>query len=598
MWKDIESTVDYLGYTIQAKLLSKLITNPQMLPVSIGIFGNWGSGKSSLMLLLEKEIAKTEDKKILQIRFNSWQFENYEDTKFVLMDSILREIKSHIEANTDIWTKADDFISKINYLKAGLLILRKLTKFAKFVPGKLLEIMPSSDELKGLVTDDQYSSLLSEFNQSDTSLYVSRFRKSFEEIIEKAEFKAVVVYIDDLDRCAPDRIIECLEAIKLFLNVNRTAFVLGADERIIEYAIKNHYPSTDEVRSVGRFSDYLEKLIQIPYRIPKLSKTEQETYLTLLLCQKYMTEAQFKKILDAYQEFREREHQAKFGIEQIESIIGIDKGALQSVRDLLNIFPLMYLFLNGNPRQMKRFLNTFDLRMQMADVASMQIKNDVLVKLMVLEYNPAFRANFEDLYRRQAESGGVLNDISDIENITDEKKLPDAWSSWDSPVLRSWLSTKPSLADISMTDYFWVSRESLDDKNNIDNSIPNLVRIALKNIMDRQGPKAIREELRSALVRLSQSDVDSMIYLINQQLVANPKNEKIWEILNADMDNLLVGTLQRFEALFNKVTTNAIEPVASRFFHEKSQIPEISARITSMNLSNQLEKAIKFKANK
>jgi hypothetical protein len=149
-----------------------------------------------------------------------------------------------------------------------------------------------------------------------------------------------------------------------------------------------------------------------------------------------------------------------------------------------------------------------------------------------------------------------------------------------------------------MTDYFWVSRESLDDKNNIDNSIPNLVRIALKNIMDRQGPKAIREELRSALVRLSQSDVDSMIYLINQQLVANPKNEKIWEILNADMDNLLVGTLQRFEALFNKVTTNAIEPVASRFFHEKSQIPEISARITSMNLSNQLEKAIKFKANK
>jgi hypothetical protein len=311
-----------------------------------------------------------------------------------------------------------------------------------------------------------------------------------------------------------------------------------------------------------------------------------------------MTEAQFKKILDAYQEFREREHQAKFGIEQIESIIGIDKGALQSVRDLLNIFPLMYLFLNGNPRQMKRFLNTFDLRTQMADVASMQINSDVLVKLMVLEYNPIFRSNFEDLYRRQAESGGVLNDISDIENITDEKKLPDAWSGWDSPVLRSWLSTKPSLADISMTDYFWVSRESLDDKNNIDNSIPNLVRIALKNIMDKQTQKAIREELQATLASLSPSDVDSLLYLINQQLVANPNNKKLWDVLNADKDNKLVNTLQRFDALFNKVKSNSIEPVASQFFIEKSQMPEISVRINSMKLSNQLLKAIKIKADK
>ena len=118
--------------------------------------------------------------------------------------------------------------------------------------------MPSADELKDLVKEENYKKLLSEFKQGDTSLYVSRFKKAFEEIIEKANFKAVVVYVDDLDRCAPNRIIECLEAVKLFLNVNRTAFIFGADERIIEYAIKAHYPSTDEVKSISRFSDYLE----------------------------------------------------------------------------------------------------------------------------------------------------------------------------------------------------------------------------------------------------------------------------------------------------------------------------------------------------
>lgn len=198
MWKDIESPVDYLGYTIQAKLLSKLITDPDMLPVSIGIFGNWGSGKSSLMLLLEQEIAADPDDKLLQIRFDSWQFENYEDTKFVLIGTILHKIKKHIEAHTDIWVKADEYISEINYLKAGLLILKKLMKVAKFVPEKLLEIMPSADELKYLVKEEEYKKLLSEFDQGDTTMYVSRFRKAFEEIIEKANFKAVVVYVDDL----------------------------------------------------------------------------------------------------------------------------------------------------------------------------------------------------------------------------------------------------------------------------------------------------------------------------------------------------------------------------------------------------------------
>lgn len=595
MWKDIESPIDYLGYTIQAKLLSKLITDPDMLPVSIGIFGNWGSGKSSLMLLLEQEIAADPDDKLLQIRFDSWQFENYEDTKFVLIDTILHKIKKHIEAHTDIWVKADEYISEINYLKAGLLILKKLMKVAKFVPEKLLEIMPSADELKYLVKEEEYKKLLSEFDQGDTTMYVSRFRKAFEEIIEKANFKAVVVYVDDLDRCAPNRIIECLEAVKLFLNVNRTAFIFGADERIIEYAIKDHYPSTDEVKSISRFSDYLEKLIQIPYRIPKLSRTEQETYLTLLLCQKYMTEAHFNKILNAYQEFRKREHLAKFGIEQIEEINDVDKGAIQSVRNLLDIFPLMYLFLNGNPRQMKRFLNTFDLRLQMADVAAMQIKSDVLVKLMVLEYNPAFRAQFEDLYRRQAENGGVLNNIKDVEKLEIGKPMPDTWKIWDSPVLRNWLLTKPSLSEVAMTDYFWVSRESLDEKSNIDNSIPSLVRITFRNIVEKQTQKAIREELQISLGRLSQSDVDSLLYLINQQLVAVPNDNKMWSILNADKDNQLINTLQRFEALFNNVRVIGIEPAAASFFNDKSQIPEISARINAMGLSKHLINALKAK---
>lgn len=85
MWKDIETYDDLLGYAVHARMLKNIITNDSMLPISIGVFGNWGSGKSSLMLILE-DLLKTDPERatagerILQIQFNSWQFENYENT--------------------------------------------------------------------------------------------------------------------------------------------------------------------------------------------------------------------------------------------------------------------------------------------------------------------------------------------------------------------------------------------------------------------------------------------------------------------------------------------------------------------------------------
>lgn len=85
MWKDIETHDDLLGYAVHARMLKNIITNDSMLPISIGVFGNWGSGKSSLMLILE-DLLKTDPERatagerILQIQFNSWQFENYENT--------------------------------------------------------------------------------------------------------------------------------------------------------------------------------------------------------------------------------------------------------------------------------------------------------------------------------------------------------------------------------------------------------------------------------------------------------------------------------------------------------------------------------------
>lgn len=78
MWSDNETTQDLLGYQVHADLLKKIILSDSMLPISIGVFGNWGSGKSSLMLLLQQALKEWEQSQqgenhnmILQVYFNS-----------------------------------------------------------------------------------------------------------------------------------------------------------------------------------------------------------------------------------------------------------------------------------------------------------------------------------------------------------------------------------------------------------------------------------------------------------------------------------------------------------------------------------------------
>lgn len=92
MWKDTETAEDLLGYRFHAKLLKDIVLDDNMLPTSIGIFGNWGYGKSSLMLLMQKEvdieIAKQKvagkEWRVLQVRFNGWQYETMSQQSILL----------------------------------------------------------------------------------------------------------------------------------------------------------------------------------------------------------------------------------------------------------------------------------------------------------------------------------------------------------------------------------------------------------------------------------------------------------------------------------------------------------------------------------
>jgi len=113
---------------------------------------------------------------------------------------------------------------------------------------------------------------------------INAFRKAFDDLLEKAGVEQLVVLIDDLDRCLPDTAIETLEAVRLFVFTSRTAFVVAADEAMIEYAVRKHFPDLPDTTGPQSYArNYLEKLIQVPFRIPALGDTETRIYVTLLL---------------------------------------------------------------------------------------------------------------------------------------------------------------------------------------------------------------------------------------------------------------------------------------------------------------------------
>ncbi|MBX3221909.1 MAG: hypothetical protein KF795_15440 [Labilithrix sp.] len=406
MWSDNETDVDFLGCSHLVKATTSVIANDSLLPATIGIFGDWGSGKSSLMKMVELELR--EDKAVHVLSFNGWLFEGFEDAKSALMATILEELT----AERTLTDKAKELVPKlfrrINWMRAlGLAAKGALALATGGLSGGMTAIAKSFDA-------DAASKLLEE---EDLRRGIREFRADFAKLLVELELKALVVMIDDLDRCMPDTIIETLEAIKLFLFVPGSAFVIGADERLVKYAVRRRFPELPGERSeVGR--DYLEKLIQFPLRVPALGRPEMETYINLLFAKNGgLTPGQFNDLRAAAIERCEAGalHEVRLNHGIAEEVLGGTVPTTLAERlDLARrIAPLLAAGLSGNPRQCKRFLNTFMMRIAMAKTRQVELKERVLAKLMLLEY---FRPeSFKKLAEAQAEQEGKPNELRAIE---------------------------------------------------------------------------------------------------------------------------------------------------------------------------------------
>ena len=99
----------------------------------------------------------------------------------------------------------------------------------------------------------------------------------------------LVVFVDDLDRCLPEKSIEILETIKLFLEVEGTVFVLGMDKEVIERGIEARYHalfqrvlSDERIELPIRGDAYLQKIVQIPFYLPPMGEEDIAGYIDAL----------------------------------------------------------------------------------------------------------------------------------------------------------------------------------------------------------------------------------------------------------------------------------------------------------------------------
>jgi hypothetical protein len=401
---DNETSVDLLNNEAIASCIIALLSEQPYHPVTIGVHGDWGAGKSSILEMIEGGLGGSAD--VLCLKFNGWRFQGFEDAKIALIEGIVAGLLEKRPMLRRAEGLVKDLLRKIDWLKvakhAGGLAVTAFTGIPtpdqlKAILGGLETIWADPTNLAtkenlNAVIDNVKSIAKDEVESKSAPKEIDDFRKAFDELLKQAGIKRLVVLIDDLDRCLPDTAIETLEAIRLFVLTEHTAFVVAADEAMIEYAVRKHFPDLPDTTGPRDYArNYLEKLIQVPFRIPALGEAETRIYVTLLLIGASIGEHDegYKRLITTSRErLRKPWKSAPIDFAFIKASLGDKAGSAQDMLVLSDqIGPILAGGARGNPRQIKRFLNTLLLRHQMAEARGFgpDVKLQVLAKLMLAE---------------------------------------------------------------------------------------------------------------------------------------------------------------------------------------------------------------------
>ncbi len=300
---------DALDFTPYVETLADIIQTGNT-PLTIGVFGTWGSGKTSLMKMVWNGIPESEYKGLPKdftvAWFDAWKYDKEESLWRAFLLCVLSALK---KTAGDHGKPVEEFdklqtllyremeIEKVGGVtidlgKIGGVAAKSLAQLTlSFIPGlstltKLVEELQSGAAKN---VDDATAAI----QRERTKIYIEQiqfleqFQKTFTGLIQKhVKPNRLVVFVDDLDRCLPEKAIEVLEAIKLFLDAEDCVFVLGLDQEVIARGIEMKYKELGEKQEGDESRHftiegvrYLEKIVQLPFQIPPVEQNDMGDFV-------------------------------------------------------------------------------------------------------------------------------------------------------------------------------------------------------------------------------------------------------------------------------------------------------------------------------
>lgn len=293
----------HLAQQLAARLKNHFSDKDASASLVIGIFGEWGSGKSNLLQLVhetfenEGESEAAASAPIVVIPFNPWRYEKEEHLLVPLLKIMQRELLRYAEEHQSRlerlgWSK--DSPKRIaRFLGVSALAFAKALKVSGEIPGVGSAEFSFSDFIeKGA---EAFGGKTIPPSLLDTlESYYFEFEQKLRGITSGASGEKpirLLFLIDDLDRCLPEKAVEMLESIKLFLDVEGCAFVLAVDDEVVERGIIHRYREyifqgvngANSSKPLAQMPitgmEYLEKIIHLPFRLFLPSRAEIRAFL-------------------------------------------------------------------------------------------------------------------------------------------------------------------------------------------------------------------------------------------------------------------------------------------------------------------------------
>jgi hypothetical protein len=380
---------------------------------AIGIFGGWGSGKTTLMQAVETRLDSAH---AVPVRFSAWRYEKEEHLILPLLDTIRDALlewgeqrPGHIQASRQT---ARTIGRVMRAIVAG-------TSVKIGVPGA---IDVSFEANKALEAGQRMSQARAEARVPRSSYHASfrALREAFEEFAGPNAGRRIVVFIDDLDRCLPGSALQVLESMKLFFDLDGFVFVVGLDRTIVEQVVDSKYrPETNgdvkerrETRVVGE--DYIKKIFQVPYTLAPVGVGQLQEFLKAVYDEAELPSAQreeFQRVVERHLPFLVRDGSVN----------------PREVKRYLNAYTITTK-INGNLDQNAVLaVLTLDFRSDWEDVESALLLNgDVFVDAL-RRFHAGEPAAFDDIglelrlpdefvtYTRAGQPGNALAQVQDVE---------------------------------------------------------------------------------------------------------------------------------------------------------------------------------------